>query len=109
MDTCCLMVNDAWSRLGPSASRTEAPTNSAQSQLWWTATVSGALVVIYIAQQATALAQKPGPAAVNLVNPGSRCIRGAAGTGLVALSNVLLPVGVGFVFGSMATLQRLWF
>ena len=95
-DTLRLIATDQWSSLGPDVSRTESPANSARSRLWWACTAGGALVAIHLAQRAAA-------------SHGGGGARGSLRGGATLVSNVLLPVGVGFTFGQLALLQRLWF
>ena len=116
VDTAALIAGDAWSKLGPEASRTESPSNSAPSRLWWAVTVGASALAIYGAQRGAEAAlvvtlQRSGDTGSGGSGSGGGAVllgRLAAAT-VPALTGVALPLSVGFVFGSMATLQRLWF
>ena len=107
LDTARLIATDKWSHLGPSASRTEAPANSAQSRLWWLSTVTGVVVTVVGVQRL----------AVMGLSRSQSWREGLGGARLVEWTDkvasvfvrVGVPMGAGFVLGSMATLQRLWF
>ena len=91
-DTVQLVATGGWEHIGPASTRTESPANSANSRVWWAATLGGTLLIVACAQRHSSSRPQ-----LNL------------GVVVKAATHALMPVSAGFVLGTMATLQRLWF